>query len=59
MNNILQLKGRFEQRSNSSKPGLPKLPKGKSISSVHLIDLSRQLRRILKYWETTQISMVL
>ena len=51
MNNILQLKGRFEQRSNSSKPGLPKLPKGKSISSVHLIDLSRQLRRILKYWE--------
>jgi len=50
MNNILQLKGRFEQRSNRSKPGSPKLPKGKKVSSQHLIELSKQLKRILKYW---------
>ena len=52
MNNILQLKGRFEQRPNSSRPGSPKLPKGKSVSSLHLIELSEQLKRILEYWET-------
>lgn len=52
MNNLLQLKGRFEQRPNSSKPGSPKLPKGKSVSSLHLIQLREQLKRILQYWET-------
>ncbi len=57
MNNILQLKGRFEQRPNSSKPGSPKLPKGKSVYSLHLIELSEQLKRILQYWKTnTDIS---
>ncbi len=57
MNNVLQLKGRFEQRPNSSKPGSPKLPKGKSVSSLHLFELSEQLKRILQYWETnTDIS---
>ena len=57
MNNILQLKGRFEQKPNSSKPGSPKLPKGKSVSSLHLIELSEQLKRILQYWKTnTDIS---
>ena len=57
MNNILQLKGRFEQRQNRSKPGSPKLPKGKSVSSLHLIELSEQLKRILQYWKTnTDIS---
>lgn len=52
MNNILQLKGRFERRPNGSKPGSPRLPKGKSVSSLHLIELSEQLKRILQYWGT-------
>lgn len=52
MNSILQLKGRFEQRPNSSRPGLPKLPKGKKVSSTHLLELSDQLKRILQYWES-------
>ena len=52
MNSILQLKGRFEQRPNSSRPGPPKLPKGKSVSSSHLIKLSNELQKILKYWES-------
>lgn len=51
MNSILQLKGRFEQRPNSSRPGSPKLPKGKSVSSSHFTQLSDELKRILKYWE--------
>jgi len=28
MNNLLQLKGTFEQASSASKPGAPKLPVG-------------------------------
>lgn len=50
MNNILQLKGRFEQRPNASRPGSPKLPKGKSVSASHLYELAKQLERILAYW---------
>lgn len=50
MNNILQLKGRFEQRSNASPPHPPKLPKGKSVSASHLCELANQLERILVYW---------
>lgn len=50
MNNILQLKGRFEQRPNGSRPGSPKLPKGKSVSASHLYELAKQLERILVYW---------
>lgn len=54
MNSILQLKGRFEQRPNRSRPGLPKLPKGKRVSARHLAELSGQLERILRYWETNR-----
>lgn len=49
-NNILQLKGRFEQRPNASRPGSPKLPKGKNVSASHLYELAKQLERILVYW---------
>lgn len=50
MNNILQLKGRFEQRPNSSRPGSPKLPKRKTVSASHLYELAKQLERILVFW---------
>lgn len=51
MNSILQLKGRFEQRPNGSKPGSPKLPKGKSVESDHLRNLAQQLNKIFLYWQ--------
>ena len=50
MNNILQLKGRFDQRPNTSKPGPAVLPKGKVVSSVHVRALQSQLEDILKHW---------
>lgn len=50
MNNILQLKGRFEQRPNGSRPGLPKLPKRKTVSASHLYELAKQLERIRVFW---------
>ena len=55
MNSILQLKGRFEQRSNRSRPGSPKLPKGKSVSASHLRELEKQLERILVYWTENKV----
>lgn len=51
MHNILQLKGRFESRKNLSKPGAPKLPKGKMVTSKHLMQLKQQLIDIYAYWE--------
>ena len=59
MNSILQLKGRFEQRSNRSRPGSPKLPKGKSVSASHLRELEKQLERILVYLSLIHIFAVL
>lgn len=50
MNNILQLKGRFEQRPNTSKPGPAVLPKGKNVSASHICTLKTQLEAILRYW---------
>ena len=54
MNSILQLKGRFDHKPNGSKPSSPKLPKSKSVSAAHLIDLSCQLQNILKYWKANK-----
>lgn len=51
MNSILQLKGRFEQRSNANKPGTPTLPKTKRVTSDHLRELKMQLTQILEYWK--------
>lgn len=51
MNSILQLKGRFEHRPNDSKPGAPKLPKGKSLKSDHLRELAQQINTIFFYWQ--------
>lgn len=51
MNNILQLKGRFEKRPNNSKPGSPKLPKGKVVKSEHLREIAQQINKIMAYWQ--------
>ncbi|WP_033120689.1 S8 family peptidase [Oscillibacter sp. ER4] len=51
MNDILLLKGRFEQRSNTQAFGPPVLPKGKTVSSAHVRSLQNQLKEILKYWK--------
>lgn len=54
MNNILQLKGRFEKRKNDSGFGPAKLPANKSVKASHLNDLVAQLIRIKAYWEKNQ-----
>ena len=54
MNDILQLKGRFEKRNNDSGFGPAKLPANKSVKAAHLNDLVAQLTRIKAYWEKNQ-----
>ena len=50
MNNILTLKGRFEQRPNTSSFGPLNLPKKKFVTAAHLRTMSAQLQDILKFW---------
>lgn len=51
MNDILQLKGRFEQRPNNAGFGPTVLPKGKSVSASHVRELCSELGAILGYWK--------
>ena len=50
LNNILQLKGRFEKRKNDSGFGPVKLPANQNVSSKHVLELKRQLEAIREYW---------
>lgn len=55
MNDILQLKGQFEQKKNSSKPGPSNLPKGKCVKAEHLVELREQLIKVQNYWKEDKI----
>ena len=50
LNNILQLKGRFEKRKNNSGFGPAKLPANQKVSSKHIFDLKKQLEDVKEYW---------
>ena len=43
MNELLQLKGRFEQKSSSNRPGSPKLLANQKVSSEKLLKLKKEL----------------
>lgn len=51
MNNLLQLKGTFEQVKNNSGPPIPTLPAGKSVNVQHLEKLKSQLINLNDFWE--------
>lgn len=51
MNNILQLKGQFDQQKGPQRFGPPNIPVGKSVKANHIAELEMQLLDILKYWE--------
>lgn len=51
MNNILQLKSQFYQRKNPNKPGPANLSVGKTVKGEHIVELTKQLKDILNYWE--------
>ena len=50
VNNILQLKGKFQHRQNLNTFGPTNLPKGAVVDEEHLNALAKQLQSILVYW---------
>lgn len=55
MNDILHLKGRFEQKSNSSRPGNPELPANTIVFTEHIESLIKNLQELKAYWERETI----
>lgn len=52
MNDILQLKGTLQQRSNDNTPGARNVPKNSpAVTSAHLAVLALELQGLAKYWE--------
>lgn len=51
MNNVLQLKGKFQYQPNTSRVGASNLPVGGSVNAKHLEDMKQQLIQILRYWK--------
>src|SRR5699024_11046860 len=52
MNNILQLKGRFEQKSSGSRQGAPNLPKNGIVKTSQLIRLRDDLIEMKRFWNS-------
>ena len=50
MNNLLQLKGRFDKRNNESNFGQTKLPANQKVNIAHIEELIKQLNDVRKYW---------
>lgn len=55
MNNLLQLKGTFEQASSNNRPGLPNLPAGKCVSVSKLESLLKNLIDLRNYWNNQKL----
>lgn len=55
MNDLLQLKGTFEQASSNSKPGAPNLPSGKMVKVSQLEKLQKDLVKLKKFWSKENI----
>lgn len=50
MNELLQLKGRFEQQSSNRRPGAPSLLADKKVTSSQLLRLKKELEILKEYW---------
>ena len=50
MNELLQLKGNFQQKKSNSKPGPSNIPKEKSITIEHLFTLKNDLEKVRDFW---------
>ena len=55
MNNLLQLKGRFEQASSPNRPGAPNLPTGQSLHVTKLESLLKNLIELQEYWKSQSL----
>lgn len=51
-NPVLQLRGSFSQKRNTSRPGPPSLPANKEISSDEVRTLAESLGKVKEYWDS-------
>lgn len=54
MNNILQLRGQFQQRKNMNGFGPTNLPKGSKVTADHVGNMKEQLKKLEGYWQNEQ-----
>ena len=50
MNNLLELKGEFQHKSNQARGGSISLKKGQVVKADHLLELANDLQKIADYW---------
>jgi len=55
MNDVLLLKGRFEQKKSEQSPKGRNIPKGKDVTEEHIRSLINQLFDVIKYWENDSL----
>lgn len=55
MNDLLQLKGRFEQAKNPSRPGAKNIPVGKIVKANKLELLLKNLINLCEYWKKDEL----
>lgn len=55
MNNILQLKGQFEQQSGKSGGGTRNIPVNQFVGADHISELINNLKSLQKYWESRSL----
>lgn len=55
MNELLQLKGRFEQKARSTTLGSPNLPTNGVLNVEHLRELKSELEYLLEYWKDNTV----
>lgn len=57
MNEILQLKGIFEQKKSENTPGKPNIPVGKFVNIEHLKNLKENLINIKIFWSKEKLNI--
>lgn len=57
MNEILQLKGRFEQGNSKNKPGASNIPKNQHVSVEHLYKLKKDLINVCRFWKNEKLKI--
>lgn len=57
MNDVLQLRGTFNQRKSGGKPGAPNMPQknGASVASSHLAKLLGELKSLENFWNNDKV----
>ena len=57
MNDLLRLKGSFESAPSSASGGRPSIPKGKSVTSDHLLSLAKDVHSVAAFWSGVTIDV--